>query len=122
MTEIDPKQEPIAPVPPATPEVKVPDLSSAEKIAIFLEKSRLADYVDLMNQPWRLVWLNLIGGISRGVGLVIGGGIIAFIVIFVAIKILSTMLKHVGGLPWVGDQLEELIAWILGVVEQHKGG
>jgi hypothetical protein len=96
-------------------------LDAAQKIAVFLEQSRLAEYVDLMNKPWRLVWLNFLSGVARGVGMVIGGGIVATLVILVTVSMLKTMLQHVGGLPWVGEQMEQAIAWVLSVAEKYKG-
>jgi len=113
--------EPVPEIPglPGLPDDK---LSAAQKVAVFLTKARLDEYIDLMNKPWRLIWLNFISGIARGVGMVIGGGIIATILILVAVKMLSAMLHHVGGLPWVGDQLADAIAWILSAINQKQGG
>jgi hypothetical protein len=115
--------------PPQTvPEIpglsELPDdkLSAAQKVAVFLTKARLDEYIDLMNKPWRLVWLNFLSGVARGVGMVVGGGIIATILILVAVKVLSAMLHHVGGLPWVGDQMAGAIAWILNAINQKTGG
>ena len=43
-------------------------LSALESIAIRLEKSRIADYADLMGRPKKLLIRNFMGGIARGVG------------------------------------------------------
>lgn len=111
--------EPVPEIPGLAP---LPDdrLSAAQKVAVFLTKARLDEYIDLMNKPWRLVWLNFISGVARGVGMVIGGGVVAALVFVVAVRVLSTMLQHVGGLPWVGQQAEQGITWVLGVVEKHR--
>jgi di/tricarboxylate transporter len=54
--------------------------------------------------------------------MVVGGGIVATILILVSVKVLSSMLHHVGGMPWVGDQLADAITWILAAIDQKKGG
>lgn len=33
-----------------------------------LEKSRITEYIQLLNRPWRMVWLSLLSGIARGWG------------------------------------------------------
>ena len=98
-----------------------PDLSALQKVAVFMERTRLGDYVDLMNRPWRLIWLNFLAGLARGVGIFIGGGIIGALGILILAKVLTETLSHLGGLPWVGTQLEAAIAWILAIIEQRKG-
>lgn len=37
-----------------------------------MEYARLADYALLLNRPLRLIWLNLLSGTFRGVGIAIG--------------------------------------------------
>ena len=98
-----------------------PELNTLQRVAAFMERTRLADYMDLMNKPWRLMWLNFLGGLARGVGIFIGGGIIGALGILILAKMLTETLSHLGGLPWVGTQLEAAIAWILAIIEQRKG-
>ncbi len=118
-----PKDDPQAvPEIPGLPELPDAKLSAAQKVAVFLTKARLDEYIDLMNRPWRLAWLNFLSGVARGVGMVVGGGIVATVLILVAVRVLSAMLHHVGGMPWVGDQLADAIAWILAAIDQKKGG
>lgn len=42
------------------------------RIANELERSRIAQYTELLNRPWKLIWLNLLSGTARGVGIAIG--------------------------------------------------
>lgn len=37
-----------------------------------LERSRIAEYTELLNRPWRLIWLNILSGVAKGVGIAIG--------------------------------------------------
>jgi hypothetical protein len=88
-----------------------------ERLSHFLERSRLAEYVDLLQRPWRMIWLNFTAGVARGVGFFVGG----VLVVGVIILVLKMMLHHVGGMPWIGDKLQEMIQWILDIVDQHRG-
>jgi hypothetical protein len=42
------------------------------KMAKEMEHTIIADYVQLLNSPRKLIWTNFIAGLSRGVGLAIG--------------------------------------------------
>jgi hypothetical protein len=102
------------------PRPNPPELSSLQKVAAFMEQSRLGSYVDLMNRPWRLIWLNFLAGLARGIGIFVGGGLVGAVVLFILIHVLKETLNTFGGLPWIGAQLEGVIGWVLNVVEQQK--
>lgn len=74
-----------------------------ERVALHIEKMRLGDYVEMMNRPGRIIWMNLIGGISRGVGLTIG----ATLVIAILFKILSALIAM--NIPYLTDMLQEVV-------------
>jgi hypothetical protein len=97
-----------------------PELSAIDRLAIFSEKTRLAEYVLLMQKPGRLLWLNFLAGAARGVGMVIGGSLFGVLLLFITIKILRYAFHHVGGLPWVGNELEHGLQWVLMIVDKHK--
>ena len=93
-----------------------------DKLAIFSEKTRLADFVLLMQNPWRLMWLNFMVGLARGVGMVIGGSIFGVLFLVVTVQSLRYAFHHVGALPWIGNDLEDALQWLLAVIDKHKAG
>ncbi len=64
-------------------------ITQLEKLADRLERMRFGDYVTSLNKTSRLIWLNLIAGISRGVGLTIG----ATFVIAIIFKIITAVIN-----------------------------
>lgn len=78
-------------------------LSQLERIANHIEKMRLGEYVEMMNRPGRLIWTNLLIGISRGVGLTVG----ATLVIAVLFKILSALIAM--NIPYLTDLLQDVV-------------
>jgi hypothetical protein len=82
-----------------------------DQLAAYMEKMKLAEYIDLLHNPKRLIWVNFIAGISRGFGIAIGFtllGAIAFIV----------LQRLVGlDLPLIGDFIAELLKY----VQESKG-
>ncbi|MCZ8518793.1 MULTISPECIES: DUF5665 domain-containing protein [Paenibacillus] len=81
------------------------------EIAEGLEKKQIAEYLQLMNDPKRLLWLNFISGSARGVGIAFG--------ITVFTTGLVYMLKGLGALdlPIIGGFIADLVDQV-----QHQMG
>ena len=78
-------------------------ISQLEKLADRLERMRVGDYVTNLNKTSRLIWLNLISGISRGVGLTIG----ATLVIAIIFKIISALISW--NVPYLSDAMKDVL-------------
>jgi hypothetical protein len=72
-------------------------------IADKMELSRVAEYAMLLNRPWRLIWLNLLAGTSRGVGIAIGFTFFAATIIYV-LQVLGKL-----NLPIIGDYIADIV-------------
>lgn len=79
---------------------------TVQKVADSLERAKLGAYVDLMSRPGRLIYLNLLGGLFRGMGMAVGFTLLGALVIYVLTR------NFVSKLPVVGDFLGELV-WII---------
>jgi hypothetical protein len=81
-------------------------------IAANIERTQIADYVQLLNHPRRLIWTNLLFGISRGVGIAIGFAVFAATIVYV--------LKFIGALniPFVGDYITEIVRHVQNQLER----
>ncbi len=84
---------------PLTTEEKITQL---EKIADRLERMRIGDYLTNLNKTSRLIWLNLVSGIARGVGLTIG----ATLVIAIIFKIISALINL--NVPYLSEMLQDI--------------
>ncbi len=78
-------------------------LSQLEKVAAHIERLKLGDYVGLMSRPGRVIWVNLLGGIARGVGLTIG----ATLVIAIIFKLLSMLISM--NIPYLTEILQDVV-------------
>ncbi len=79
---------------------------TVQKVADSLERAKLGEYVELMSRPGRLIYLNLLGGLFRGMGMAVGFTILGALVIYVLTR------SFISSLPIVGDFLGELV-WII---------
>ncbi|MCL6515397.1 DUF5665 domain-containing protein [Alicyclobacillus sp.] len=80
-----------------------PIADDVKRLAGYLERVNFAAYADLLQRPWRLAWLNWLGGVFRGLGIGIGFTIVAGVVLMVLDAL--TMLN----LPVVGKYIAELV-------------
>ncbi len=73
------------------------------EIGIQLDRANIAAYVYLLNKPKRLIILNLISGIARGIGIAIGFTLFAATIIY--------FLQKLGALnlPIIGDYIAEIV-------------
>lgn len=73
------------------------------KVANDMERTQIADYVNLMNRPFKLMWRNLLVGIARGVGSIIGIAVFATLILY--------LLQMLGALnlPIVGDYIADIV-------------
>lgn len=91
-----------------------------EKLNVHLDKRQIQDYLDLLQNPRRLIWVNFISGLSRGVGFTIGVGSLGVLIGVVITALLSIL----GYLPIVGEFFKSLSkdlgAFVTHYVQQHK--
>ena len=67
---------------------------------------KLAEYVELLNNPKKLLWVNFIAGIARGLGTAIGLTILFAIIIYFLQKIIML------NLPVISDFIAEIIRMV----------
>lgn len=73
------------------------------EVLLALEKSRLAEYLELLQRPGRLIYLNLLAGLARGLGMAIGFTILGAVVIwFLRSSFLANM-------PVIGSWIAQLV-------------
>ena len=77
--------------------------SQLEKMAYLFERMRLGDYITNFNRAGRVIWLNFIGGIARGVGLTIGATLVIIILIKICIALISL------NIPYLTEALQNVV-------------
>lgn len=71
-----------------------------------MEKMKLAEYVKLLDNPWRLLYVNFIAGIARGLGVAVGFSVLGalFLIILKRLVLLN--------LPWIGGIIAEIVQMV----------
>jgi len=75
-------------------------------LAIKIEKMKLAEYVQLLDNPRRLMYINFIAGLARGVGIAIGFTILGAVVLYF-LRILVML-----NLPLIGSFIAEIVRMV----------
>jgi hypothetical protein len=94
------------------------DWTALRQAAAFLEKAKLAEWVAIMGNPRRNIWINFMAGVARGVGMVVGATIMGVLLTL----FLKRAFVHAGGVPWIGTELKEVIGFILRTVHEQRPG
>lgn len=74
------------------------------KIAMFLEDIRLADVIQNYTAPRKLLWINFLAGLARGLGLTIGTAIV--------LAFLGSLLTQFLSIPILGDYIRQLVEYV----------
>jgi len=82
-----------------------------EKLVHHLESFRIADYMDLLERPAKLIFINFIAGLAKGLGIAIGATVIFALLLSFLQSLIVLNLPGIGG----------FIAEIVHIVEVKNG-
>lgn len=78
-------------------------LRKLDALAWSMEKANFADYVALFQNPRRLIGLNFVAGMARGLGMAVGFLLLSALAVVVLRDVVAL------NLPWIGKFLADLI-------------
>jgi len=81
-------------------------IEQVERLTRHLEALRIADYIELLEKPWKLITTNFIAGIARGLGFALGTTIIFALVVEGLRRIIMI------NIPIINDYLIEIFKLI----------
>lgn len=88
--------------------IREPDKSKIEKAAEKIEHIRIAEHMEMTTNPKKVIYMNFISGLARGLGMGIGFTILAGIVIY--------LLRSWVNLPFVG----KIVADLLDIIDGYR--
>lgn len=77
------------------------------KLALILEKMRIAEYVELTMNPLRLIYVNFLAGVARGLGMAVGFTLLSALVIYLLRQIVLL------NLPLISDFIARIVRMVL---------
>lgn len=78
----------------------------SETLTRTMEKTRIAEYVQYLDKPGRLLWTNFLIGVARGLGSTIGLAIVVGFLVFFLQKLLML------NLPIISDFIADFILMV----------
>ena len=88
------------------PELTDEKIKELDKLATRLENSGVYEYVGMQKRTGKILWLNFLSGVARGLGFTVGTAI----VLAVAYKVLSRLISM--NIPYLTEVLTELISYV----------
>lgn len=82
-----------------------------EKLAAHLEKMHIAEYIELIQRPARLLFINFAAGLARGLGIAIGATLIFALMLELLRRVILLNIPGIG----------EFVAEIVRIVELTNG-
>lgn len=84
-----------------------------EQLSLNIERMKLAEYVDLLNKPGRLLYINFISGLARGLGIAVGFTLLGALLLLLLQRLVTL------NLPVISDFIAQIV---LLVQMQLRGG
>jgi hypothetical protein len=74
-----------------------------EQLSLNLERMKIAEYVELLNRPWHLFYVNFMSGLARGLGIAVGFTVLSAVVLILLQRLLLL------NLPGVSNFIAEIV-------------
>ena len=91
----------------------IKDKNSRNKPLSTREKKLAAEameyFIQYVSSPWRIIWVNFLAGVFRGLGALIGASIVLALLIWVLSKLVN--------IPLVGEYAKEIKSTVTGYVQ-----
>ena len=87
---------------------KIANIDKIDELSRKMDNMRVAEYIEMASNPKRIIFLNFVAGLIRGLGMGIGFTILAGVVLY--------MMRRWVNLPVVG----RLIAELLEIVDTYR--
>ena len=82
-----------------------------DQLSMDMEKMKLAEYVDLLQHTKKLLYINFISGVARGLGIAVGFAVLGALMIYLLRWLQVLNIPVIGG----------FIAEIIKIVQLHLG-
>ncbi|NPV91442.1 MAG: hypothetical protein HPY50_11795 [Firmicutes bacterium] len=81
-------------------------ISRVEELILTIERTNLMEYTEMVRRPARMLWMNFIAGLARGLGMAIGFTLLGALVIYLMQKAV------VLNLPVISNFIAEIIKMV----------
>jgi len=93
---------------------------SVVRLAERLEAMNLAQYIELTNRPFKMVWVNFLSGLARGVGMFLGAGVMGALTIAIVTAVAYYLLSFFNMIPVLGEITKVGANMVKDFVAAHK--
>ena len=73
------------------------------KLSVRLEQMNFADLVEMNQHPLKLMWNNFLAGLTRGVGMFLGAGVMGAVTLALVTWLVYHVLNQLNWIPVIGQ-------------------
>ncbi len=89
-----------------------------ERLSEVIERSRVMANLELLMDKRRLVWNNFIAGLARGVGFGLGLSVMAAVIIYFLVMVLSSIVAL--NIPLIGNYIADLVQLVQDQMQNQR--
>ncbi len=90
------------------------------RLASRLEADNVAAFVALSQRPLRMMWVNLLAGLARGVGIFLGAGVMGAMALALVTGLTYYVLEISDMIPVVSDFVRSIQGFLGDFVSRHR--
>lgn len=84
-------------------------LIKLEEISDKIQNINIAEYIELVRSPWRMMFINFISGLARGLGIAIGATVLGALFLIILLKLAQSNIPLIA----------EFVARLIKIVETY---
>lgn len=81
-----------------------------KKVSKLLLSTGFGEFIKYLKSPWKIFWMNFLGGIFRGLGIIVGMTVVFALILW----ILSKFVDY----PLIGEYVQEIQSQLINYTEQ----
>jgi len=85
-----------------------------------IEAANMADFVELTQHPWRLLWNGFMVGLARGVGMFLGAGVMGAVTLAVLSAVVYVLLRVFDMIPVLSQISHVVVQYARDFLAQNR--
>jgi hypothetical protein len=90
------------------------------KLSSRIEAGNMADFIELTQHPWRLLWNGFMVGLARGVGMFLGAGVMGAVFLAVLSGVIYTLLRVFDMIPVLSQISHVVVQYVRDFLAQIR--
>jgi hypothetical protein len=96
--------------------------ANVARLARQLERANIGALAEVVQSPWRLFWTHFAAGVARGVGMLLGAGVMGAVIVGLISWFVYHLLQVAEMIPILNELMDAVKAVVMEFLEKHRQG